>query len=145
MAQERSALWKSLWRQKNTKKEYAFKIDGVWYGSDKEIEHSYESGLYESFGIGNATSAVLNLRLYAENIPRGAKIERFMRLVNGDEASEWLPKGNYGSYGVQCDGRGEETSSDADAGDLSPVWGRGKSHRAIYGSYRNDSYVFLST
>lgn len=93
MAQERSALWKSLWRQKNTKKEYGFKIDGVWYGADKEIEHSYENGLYESFGIGNATSAVLNLRLYAEDIPRGAKIERFMRLVNGDEVSEWLPKG----------------------------------------------------
>lgn len=93
MAQERSDLWKSLWRQKNTKKEYAFDIDGVWYGSDKEIDHSYENGLYEAFGIGNATSATLNLRLYADNIARGAKIQRYVRLVNGEEVSEWLPKG----------------------------------------------------
>jgi len=93
MAQTTSALWKSLWRMKNTQREYAFSINNVWYGSEAEVEHSVDYGLYEDFGIGNASSATLNLRIYASEIPRGATIKRYVRLRNGNQISEWLPKG----------------------------------------------------
>lgn len=93
MGQTTSELWKTIWRTKNTRKEYGFDINGVWYGPEKEVSHSVDSGLYEDFGIGNATIAQLSLSLYADDIPYGATIKRYIRLVNGDQASEWLPKG----------------------------------------------------
>jgi len=93
MAQETSALWKTLWRSSGTEREYGFDIDGVWYGPESEVEHNVTSSLYETFGIGNATTAQLSLSLYADEIPRGATIKRYIRLRNGDQISEWLPKG----------------------------------------------------
>ena len=93
MAQTTSTLWKTLWETKNTKKEYAFDINDTWYGPEAEVQHSVASGLYEEFGIGNASTAQLTLSLYADDIPRGAAIKRYVRLVNGDQESEWLPKG----------------------------------------------------
>lgn len=93
MAQQTSALWKQLIQERNTEKEYAFDINGVWYGPEAEVSHSVDNSLYESFGIGNAMSATLNMSLYAPDIPRGAVIKRYVRLVNGSRASEWLPKG----------------------------------------------------
>lgn len=93
MAQTTSDLWKTLWQAKNTKKEYAFDISGTWYGPEAEVEHSVVSGLYETFGIGNATTAQLSISLYADDIPRGATIKRYIRLKNGGQTSEWLPKG----------------------------------------------------
>lgn len=93
MAQQTSSLWKALLRERNTEKEYAFDINGVWYGSEAEAGHSVDYSLFESFGIGNAMSAALTLDLYAEHIPRGAVIKRYIRLVNGSRASEWLSKG----------------------------------------------------
>ena len=93
MAQQTSALWKTLLRDRNTQREYAFDIGGVWYGSEAEVSHSVDYSLYESFSIGNAMSATLSLSLYAEEIPRGAVIKRYVRLTNGSQFSEWLPKG----------------------------------------------------
>ena len=93
MAQTTSALWQELRRTKNTTREYAFDINGVWYGPDVEVTHSVDSGLYEEFGIGNATTAHLTLSLFADNIPRAATIKRYIRLVNGARVTEWLPKG----------------------------------------------------
>lgn len=93
MAQQTSALWKTLLRDRNTAKEYAFEVDGVWYGPEAEVSHSVDQSLFDAFGIGNAGSASLTLELYAEHIPRGAVIKRYVRLVNGARASEWLPKG----------------------------------------------------
>lgn len=93
MAQQTSALWKQLIQERNTEKEYAFDISGVWYGPEAEVSHSVDNSLYESFGIGNAMSATLTMSLYAPEIPRGAVIKRYVRLVNGSRASEWLPKG----------------------------------------------------
>lgn len=93
MAQATSDLWKTLWRSKNTEKEYGFDINGTWYGPDAEVKHSVTAGLYEEFGIGNATTSQLTLSAYADDIPRGATIKRYIRLKNGDQASEWLPKG----------------------------------------------------
>lgn len=93
MAQVTSELWKTLWQAKNTKKEYAFDINGTWYGPEAEVKHTVVSGLYEELGIGSASIAQLSISLHAEDIPRGAAIKRYVRLVNGDLASEWLPKG----------------------------------------------------
>lgn len=93
MAQPTSALWKKLFRDRDTRREYAFDISGVWYGPEAEVSHSVESSLFEEFGIGNAMSATLTMSLYADSIPRGAVIKRYVRLNNGVEASEWLPKG----------------------------------------------------
>ena len=93
MAQATSELWKTLWRTPGTEREYGFDINGVWYGPEQEVSHSVNSGLYEKFGFGNATIASLTLSLFADNIPRGATIKRFIRLRNGNQVSEWLPKG----------------------------------------------------
>lgn len=93
MSQTTSNLWKSLWRDQNTETEYCFDINGTLYGPEAEVEHSVTSGLYESFGIGNATTSQLTLSVYADDIPRGATIKRYIRLKNGDQASEWIPKG----------------------------------------------------
>lgn len=93
MAQVTSELWKALWGMKGTKWEYAFDINGVWYGPDQEVEHSVSTSLYEQFGIGNASTAQLSLSLFADDIPKGAAIKRYIRLKNGDQVSEWLPKG----------------------------------------------------
>lgn len=93
MAQTTSALWKTLWRTRGTRREYQFDINGTVYGPEAETEHSVDSGLYEQFGIGNAATAKLTLSLFAEFIQRAAKIKRYVRLVNGGQTSEWLPNG----------------------------------------------------
>lgn len=93
MAQQTSALWKQLWRKRGTYREYGFDVAGVWYGPEAEVSHTVDSGLYEDFGIGNATTAKLSISLYAKSIPRAATIKRYIRLRNGIQTSEWLPKG----------------------------------------------------
>lgn len=93
MAQATSELWKALWATPNTVKEYAFDINGTWYGPGAEVQHSVDLGLYEEFSIGNAATAQLSLSLLADDIPRGATIKRYVRLKNGDQVSEWLAKG----------------------------------------------------
>lgn len=90
-----SALWATLWEMPDTEIEYRFTINGVVYGKESEVSHSVERELYRSFGIGNATSATLNLELFADDIPRGATIVCECRLVNGSQASEWIPKGTF--------------------------------------------------
>lgn len=95
MAQTTSELWKTLWRTRNTVKEYKFEINDVEYGPEEEVEHSYSNGVFEDFGIGNAYTASLTLSLYADDVPRAATIKRSIRLRNGDQVSEWLPKGTF--------------------------------------------------
>lgn len=93
MAQETSALWKTLLRSRNTIREYAFDINGVWYGPEAEVSNSSEVSLFDSFGIGNAMSGTLKMSLFANEIQRGAVIKRYIRLTDGKSYSEWLPKG----------------------------------------------------
>lgn len=93
MAQTTSALWNTLWRTKGTIREYKFDIAGKIYGPEQEVSHSVDSGLYEQFGIGGAATAQLTVSLFAENVPRAAVIRRYIRLRNGVQVSEWLPKG----------------------------------------------------
>lgn len=93
MAQTTSALWKALIRDRNARREFKFEINGVTYSDDAEVSHTVSGGLYETFGFGNAAVASLNLVLEADDIPKGATIKRFVRLVLDDQETEWLPKG----------------------------------------------------
>lgn len=93
MAQTTSALWRELFETPGTTREYGFDISGVWYGTEAEVSNSVSNDLYGEFGFGNAACAKLTLEIYADNIPKGATIKRFIRLANGDLVSEWLPKG----------------------------------------------------
>ncbi len=93
MAQNTSALWKAFLQSRTVTREYGFDIAGTWYGPEQEVSHTVESGLYEQFGIGNATTAKLTMSLFADNIPRAATIKRYIRLRDGDQVTEWLPKG----------------------------------------------------
>ena len=93
MAQKTSQLWQALWRTQNTRQEFGFHINSVWYGPESEIDHSVDSGLYEEYSIGNATTAKLTLKIYTDLVPRAATIKRYVRLRNGAQASEWIPKG----------------------------------------------------
>lgn len=91
--QQTSELWKQLVRERNTQREYAFDINNVWYGPEAEVSHSVDYSLFDQYGIGNAMSATLTMELYADELPRGATIKRYVRLKNGVRSSEWLPKG----------------------------------------------------
>lgn len=95
MAQTTSELWKTLWRTRNTVKEYKFEINGVEYGPEEEVEHTYSNGIFEDFGFGNAYTASLTLSLFTDEVPRAATIKRYIRLRNGARVSEWLPKGTF--------------------------------------------------
>lgn len=95
MAQTTSELWKILWRTRNTVKEYKFEINGVEYGPEEEVEHTYSNGIFEDFGFGNAYTASLTLSLFTDEVPRAATIKRYIRLRNGAQVSEWLPKGTF--------------------------------------------------
>lgn len=95
MAQQTSELWKTLWRTRNTVKEYRFEINGVEYGPEEEVEHTYSNGIFEDFGFGNAYTASLTLSLFTDNVSRAATIKRYVRLRNGEQVSEWIPKGTF--------------------------------------------------
>ena len=90
-----SELWTTLRKTEGTEVEYRFTINGTVYGADAEVSHKANRKIYNDFGIGNADAAVLNLEIYAEDIPKGAKILRECRLVNGTQTSEWIPKGTF--------------------------------------------------
>ena len=95
MAQTTSELWKQLLEMDHTIIEYAHEINGVWYDADSETASSVSNDLFAEVGIGNANCAKLELNIFAEEIPKGAQIKRYIRLKNGDTVSEWLPKGTY--------------------------------------------------
>lgn len=93
MAQTTSELWKELFRTRGVQREYGFDIAGVWYGPETEVTHSVSKKQYEDFGIGNAVTAMLTLNVFADNVPKGAEIRRYMRLTDGSRYSEWIKKG----------------------------------------------------
>lgn len=90
-----SDIWKSLVQKYGTLTEYQFDINGKIYGAESELEHTVDNKLFEEFGFGNACCASLTLSLYADDIPRGATIKRYVRLRNGEQVSEWLPYGTF--------------------------------------------------
>lgn len=95
MALPTSDLWKQIQSMRHTVTEFKFEINGKEYDEHDEISHSVDSGLFEEFAIGQATCAELELEIIADEIPRGATIKRYVRLVNGNLVSEWIPAGVY--------------------------------------------------
>lgn len=103
--QTTSAIWKALLHQKGTRKQYAFDINGVRYYEDSEISHKVTYKMYSEFGIGQTGGAVLTLTNFDVTIPESAEIRRYVRLVNGESVSEWLPKGVFFVSSRDVDGK----------------------------------------
>ena len=92
--QTTSELYKTLLRNPNHEKEIKLHISGVEYGMDSIISCSTSGGIFSAPGIGNCTSRQIDLEVFpAGTIPRQAKIQVFVRLVYGEQASEWIQKG----------------------------------------------------
>lgn len=91
-----SDLWRTLLASPGHRKEVKLVIAGVTYGEDKIVDGSLriDGGLYSDFGIGNCCARQIDFEIYPQGtIPRQAKIEVYVRLVLGEQASEWIPKG----------------------------------------------------
>lgn len=72
---------------------HTYTIAGGEYGPAEEVSHKITNELYGEMGIGNAACAKLELSLYADDIPRGAEIDVYVQLVNGDLESEKRRRG----------------------------------------------------
>ena len=89
-----SELYKSLWRDPLHEEETKIVIAGEEYTNDEILSSNPSGGIYSTPGIGNCASRQIDLEIYPKGtIPRQAKIEVYQRLVLGDQASEWIPKG----------------------------------------------------
>lgn len=91
---ETSELWQTL-RSNNANVEYKWNVGGIDYGAEAEISHSVEHALFDDFGIGNATIAKLTLRVVADNIQRSSRVQRYIRLTDGENTSEWVKAGTF--------------------------------------------------
>lgn len=91
-----SDLWQQMLADPAHAVEAKLKIEGVEYGEDQIVRKSLMvyGGLYSTFGIGNCCARQIDFEIYPQGtIPRQAKIEVYVRLVLGEQASEWIPKG----------------------------------------------------
>ena len=92
--QTTSNLYKSLLQNPDHEKEIKMVIAGVEYGMNNIVSCSTSGGLFSEPGIGNCASRQIDLEVFpVGTIPRQAKIQAFVRLVYGEQASEWIPKG----------------------------------------------------
>lgn len=91
-----SDLWRTLLASPGHRKEVKLVIAGVTYGEDKIVDGSLriDGGLYSDFGIGNCCARQIEFEIYPQGtIQRQAQIEVYVRLVLGEQVSEWIPKG----------------------------------------------------
>lgn len=90
-----SELYKTLLADPLHYKETRLIISGVEYTENNIISAVIPpSALYEKFGIGNCVARELDLEVFPVGvIPRQAEIKVFVRLVLGEQASEWVPQG----------------------------------------------------
>ena len=92
--QTTSNLYKSLLQNPDHEKEIKMVIAGVEYGMNNIVSCSTSGGLFSEPGIGNCASRQIDLEVFpVGTIPRQAEIQAFVRLVYGEQASEWIPKG----------------------------------------------------
>lgn len=93
---ETSELYRTLLADPSHSKEIKLDIEGVTYTQSNIISVSITGGLFSSPGIGNCTSRQADISILPiGEIPRQAKIKPYVRLVKGDQASEWLQKGEF--------------------------------------------------
>lgn len=94
--QATSTLYQTILADPGHHKEVKVVIAGVEYTQANLISVRTGGGLFQTVGIGNAAAREINMELLPlGDIPRQAKIEVFVRLVLGELASEWLPKGQF--------------------------------------------------
>lgn len=89
-------LYRTLLADKNHRVETKLIIAGVEYGQADIVANSLRiyGGLYSTFGIGNCCSRQIEFQIFQKvDIPRQAQVQVFVRLVVGEQASEWIPKG----------------------------------------------------
>lgn len=94
--QATSELYREILSNPNHYKEIKLDIAGVEYGQDSIVSVQTSGGLFTVPGIGNCAARQIYLEILpTNNIPRQAPIRVFVRLVLGEQASEWLPKGAF--------------------------------------------------
>ena len=90
-----SDLYKTILAESLHYKETKLIISGVEYTENNIISAVIPpSALYERFGIGNCVARELDIEIFPIGvIPRQAEIKVFVRLVLGEQVSEWVPQG----------------------------------------------------
>lgn len=92
--QTTSELYKAILQNQDHEKEIKLNIAGVEYGMDNIISCSTSGGIFSTPGVGNCASRQIDFVIKNPGeIPRQAKIQVFVRLILGEQASEWIPKG----------------------------------------------------
>lgn len=92
--QTTSSLYKAILQNPDHEKEIKLNIAGVEYGMDNIISCSTSGGIFSTPGVGNCASRQIDFVIKNPGeIPRQAKIQVFVRLIFGEQASEWIPKG----------------------------------------------------
>ena len=91
-----STLYQQLLADPGHRKEVKLVIAGVEYTEQNIVSVRTYGGLFQAVGIGNAAAREIDMEILPiGTIPRQAKIEVYVRLVLGELASEWLPKGQF--------------------------------------------------
>jgi hypothetical protein len=91
-----SDLFLTLLANKNHHIETKLSIAEMEYSQADIVKDSLRvyNGLYSTFGIGNCSAQQIDFKIIPKgDIRRQAKIEIYARLVSGEQASEWIPKG----------------------------------------------------
>lgn len=92
--QTTSDLYKAILQNPDHEKEIKLNIAGVEYGMDNIVSCSTSGGIFSTPGIGNCASRQIDFVIKNPGeIQRQAKIQVFVRLILGGQASEWIPKG----------------------------------------------------
>nr|DAY32943.1 MAG TPA: protein of unknown function (DUF5047) [Caudoviricetes sp.] len=94
--QTTSELYKQILSDPNHHKETKLDIAGTEYTEENIVSVETSGGLYTTPGIGNCAARQIDLDvLPVGTIPRQAQIKVYVRLVLGEQVSEWIPKGTF--------------------------------------------------
>lgn len=94
--QSTSDLYKQILDNPAHHKETKLDISGTEYTEANIVSVETSGGLYTTPGIGNCAARQINLEvLPIGTIPRQAQIKVYVRLVLGNQTSEWIPKGTF--------------------------------------------------
>lgn len=94
--QTTSDLYRQLLSNQGHYKETKLNIAGTEYTEANIISVETLGGLYTTPGIGNCASRQINLEILPiGTIPRQAQIKVYVRLVLGQQVSEWISKGTF--------------------------------------------------